>query len=129
MDSTDKTKRSVILYILVAIALSAALVSGIWWAKNRADYYAQQSEQAGQPQVQPTPEEIASQAQEQSSGNTEVTPNPVVAPSEPPLPASVPAAGMEQGLLPIGSLCAFIFAWSSYIKARRKLMAYKTFTL
>lgn len=130
MNATDMAnKRPIILYIIIAIALSAALVCGVWWAKNRANYYAQQTEQTGQPQAPPTPDEIASQSHEQSPGETEVTPTPVVAQAAPPLPVSVPATGAEQGVLSIFGICALIHALLSYIKARRRLFVYKTFTL
>jgi len=129
MNATDTAnKRPIILYILIAIALSAALVTGVWWAKNRANYYVQKTEQAGQPQDQPTPEEIASEAHGQSLGETEVTPTPVVA-QTPPLPVAVPATGAEQGVLSIVGISALIHATLSYVKARKRLFTYKTFTL
>lgn len=130
--STDTAhKRPVILYIIIATVLSAALVFGVWWAKNRADYYAQQTGEASQPQGEPTPDEIASQAREQSQGQAETTPPPAPTMTQPEssLPVSVPAAGPEQGLLSIAAICAFIFAGLSYIRARKRLFAYKTFTL
>ncbi len=123
--STDTDKRPIILYIIIAIALVAALVLGVWWAKNRANQYGQQpiTEQVNQPQGELAPE-IASQPPVQSpEPDTSVPPTSTMTQSEPSIPVVVPATGAEQVILPITSVSLFVFAALSYIRARRRLVA------
>lgn len=126
--STDTdVKRPIILYIIIAIALVAALVLGVWWAKNRANHYGQQqvTEQVSQPQGEPVPE-VASQSPvqspEQSAETASVPPAPMMTQPEPSTPVIVPATGPEQVTLPITSVSVFVFAALSYIRARRRLV-------
>lgn len=124
--STDTDKRPIILYIIIAIALVAALVLGVWWAKNRANQYAQQpiTEQVSQPQGESVPE-VASQPPVQSPDPAEtasVPPAPTMTQPEPSTPVIVPATGAEQVILPITSVSLFVFAALSYIRARRRLV-------
>lgn len=139
-------RRPVILYIIIAIALFAALILTVRWAKSRADHYGQQ--QAGQGQTattteegqpQGTPEEsqpaVTSSPQQTqpnqqsptSSGNQESTSSTstprTVASTGPPAVHSVPATGPEQLVLPITSVTAFVFAALSYVRARRRFAA------
>src|SRR5262245_2495263 len=58
-------KRPVILYIIIAVALFAALILTVRWAKMRADYYGQQ--QTGQGQTVATTEESQPQGTSEES--------------------------------------------------------------
>lgn len=121
-------RRPIILYIIIAIALCAALIFGVWWAKNRADHYAQQqTEQVSQPQGEPVPE-VASQEQSQTPG-TQDSPGAQETPAatQPAVTAtlSVPAAGAEQALPFIVSMGAVVFAALSYIRTRRSLQIWR----
>lgn len=125
------SKRPVILYIVIAILLSAALVLGVWWAKNRSNYFAQQSGQVTQPQGEPVME-TASQTETESPlpapGPQAAAPN-TTAPDPPSTPVIVPATGPEQGFLPILGIAACMFAGLSYARARRRFKLASRFTL
>jgi len=139
-------KRPVILYIIIAIALFAALILTVRWAKSRADQYGQQ--QAGQGQTatttednqpQGSPEEstpaVTSSPQQSQPGSQSQTPQSTaestssastprtVASTGPPAVHNVPATGAEQLVLPIASVTAFVFAALSYVRARRRYAA------
>jgi FtsZ-interacting cell division protein ZipA len=150
--SDTGARRPVILYIIIAIALFAALLLTVRWAKSRADFYGQQ--QAGQGQTATTTEESQPQGssdesspaetsspqqtqaetstpqpqQTQASQSSESTPSSTHTPSTvastgPPVVHSVPATGPEQLVLPIVSVSAFVFAALSYVRARRRYAA------
>lgn len=125
-----ETKRPVILYIIIAILLSAALMLGVWWAKNRANFYAQQSGQVSQPQGLPSPETASQNPVESPVLPPEVgTPNPVATQSEPSSPVVMPATGPEQGLLSIATISLCLFAALSYLRARKRFYIASRFTL
>ena len=132
-------RRPVILYIIIAIALFAALILTVRWAKSRADYYAQQqtgqtqpvAEEGSQPQGTPEPqpaETPSSQPTQQSQPAPRSTESPTSAPTPtavantgPPVVHVVPSTGPEQLILPIASLSAVVFAGLSYARTRRHL--------
>ena len=133
--SDTDSRRPIILYILIAIALFVALLLAVRWAKSRSDYYAQQqnghsqpvAEDSGQPQdsPQPAPAEHTPQQSQPAPQGTESTnqaPTPTaVASTGPPTVQSVPSTGPEQIILPVASLSAVVFAGLSYARARRRL--------
>jgi len=132
----SSTSRPVIIYIIVAVVLFAALILGLRWAKNRADYYAQQ--QTGNSKTQTATNNGQNQTENPSSG-TSVQPNapqpapsanesqntpksaPTVAATGPAAPARVPSTGPEQVFLTLASLTVLTFASASYLRARRRL--------
>lgn len=133
--STVQANRAVITYIIIAIVLLAALLLGVRWAKNQANYYAQhpaghtttadnsgnkqQSGTSTQPsQSQPAPSPSSSS---NSSGQTNSAPAASSQQTATNTPARVPSTGPEQFVLPIVSLCIFMFAFASYARARRRL--------
>lgn len=145
-NSTDTgARRPVIFYIIIAIALFAALILTVRWAKSRADYYGQQpqtgqgqtvAEQPQESQPQGVPEETQQQPAASSSQqsqppqlltprstpeSTASAPTPrTVANTGPPVVQVVPSTGPEQLILPIVSLSAVVFAGLSYVRARRR---------
>ena len=148
--SDTGARRPVILYIIVAIALFAALILTVRWAKSRADHYGQQAGQSqtavdqpeeSQPQgapEEPQPADNSSQQQapvavtpqpqpSQAPRSTESTPSTplphTVASTGPPVVHVVPSTGPEQLFLPIVSVSAFVFAGLSYARARRRYTA------
>lgn len=138
-DSTGSTSRPVIIYIIVAVVLFAALILGLRWAKNRADYYAQQQTGTSKTQTADTNNNGQSQTANPSSGTTvqpsapQPTPSahsesqntspstPTVAATGPAAPARVPSTGPEQVFLTLASLTILTFASASYLRARRRL--------
>lgn len=138
-------RRPVILYIIIAVALFAALILTVRWAKSRADYYGQQqtgqeqtattteeSQPQGtpdesQPAVTSSPQQSQSSQQPASTGHQESTSSTqtprTVASTGPPAVHSVPATGPEQLVLPITALSALVFAALSYVRARRRYAA------
>lgn len=145
-------RRPVILYIIIAIALFAALLLTVRWAKSRADFYGQQQNGQGQtattteesqpqgssdesqpaenssPQQTQTDTSTSQSQQTQTSQSNESTPSSAQTPSTvastgPPVVHRVPATGPEQLILPIVSVSAFIFAALSYVRARRRFAA------
>jgi FtsZ-interacting cell division protein ZipA len=141
-------RRPVILYIIIAIALFAALLLTVRWAKSRADFYGQQqsnqgqmtttteenqpqgssdetqsadssSHQQAQTETHTSEQTQASQGSESTSTHTPST----VASTGPPVVHSVPATGPEQLVLPMVSVSAFVFAALSYVRARRRYAA------
>jgi cytoskeletal protein RodZ len=145
-------RRPVILYIIIAIALFAALLLTVRWAKSRADFYGQQQNGQGQtattteesqpqgssdgsqpaenssPQQTQTETNTSSPQQTQAPQSSESTPSSTQTPSTvastgPPVVHSVPATGPEQLVMPIVSLSAFVFAALSYVRARRRFTA------
>jgi hypothetical protein len=134
-------RRPVILYIIIAIALFAALILTVRWAKNRADYYAQAqtgqsqpvAEEGGQPQVtpetspvievpspQPQPQQQSQPAPRSTESHTSAPTPTAVANTGPPTVQVVPSTGPEQLVLPIFSLSAVVFAGLSYVRTRRR---------
>lgn len=137
-DSTGSSSRPVIIYIIVAVVLFAALILGLRWAKNRADYYAQQQTGTSKTQtantnngqgqtenpssgttVQPSTPQPAPSANHESQNTPSSTPS--VAATGPAAPARVPSTGPEQVLLTLASLTILTFASASYWRARRRL--------
>ena len=136
-DSTGSSSRPVIIYIIVAVVLFAALILGLRWAKNRADYYAQQqtgtsktqtANNSGQGQtenpssgttVQPSAPQPAPSAHSESQNTP--TSTPTVAATGHAAPARVPSTGPEQVFLTLASLTILTFASASYLRARRRL--------
>jgi cytoskeletal protein RodZ len=143
-------RKPVILYIIISIALFAALLLTVRWAKSRADFYGQQQSNQGQtvatteesqPQGssdespsadssshQQTQTETNTSEQTQSPQGNVSTPNATqtpttVASTGPPVVHSVPATGPEQLVLPLVSVSAFVFAALSYVRARRRFAA------
>lgn len=150
--SDTGARRPVILYIIIAIALFAALLLTVRWAKSRADFYGQQQSgqgqtaattEEGQPQgpsdeSQPAdssshqqtqtetntsqPQQTQAPQSNESASNATQTPR-TVASTGPPAVHVVPATGPEQLVLPILSVSAFVFAALSYVRARRRYAA------
>lgn len=145
-------RRPVILYIIIAIALFAALLLTVRWAKSRADFHGQQQSSQGQtvatteesqpqgssdeskpaetssPQQAQTGDNTSQPAQTQSPQSNVSTPSATqtpttVASTGPPIVHSVPATGPEQLVLPMVSVSAFVFAALSYVRARRRFAA------
>lgn len=113
-NSTDSSSqgRPIILYIIIAVALFAALVLTVRWAKSRADYYGQQQTNQGQqvagqesqPQGAPAEPEVAttepqsqSQPQPQQEQQPQSTSAPATSSTAPQSSALAPSAVANTG--------------------------------
>jgi len=121
-------RRPIIIYIIVAIVLFAALILGIRWAKSRSAYYAQLQSGQSQPVAQGGGQQTntpSGQAPPQSQ------PKPAGSPSQnssstaenSTIPTQVPSTGAEDFIAPIISLSLIAFSATSYIRARKRLLA------
>ena len=130
-DSNDAgLKRPVITYIIVAVALVAALILCVRWVKTRANFYAESQVQSGQSQnassgnqePQPVVSEDPQTQQQQAASNTPSVASP--AESSQTLSgsvAAVPSAGPEHFAATVVAISAIAFSVQSYARARRRL--------
>lgn len=117
------SRRPVIVYSVIAVILFAAMLSGLFFAKNRSDFYANkqlpqnqtnQAPSVQQPEVVVDNQNVANNppAPSETNSNTESQLTPV---------KSVPATGPELGIMPIIVLSGAVFTGISYVRSRRRL--------
>lgn len=127
--SHNNTVRSLLLFVIIGVLLLAAVILGVRWARGRSDQIAT----ANQPTVQqPAPQQAQEQKQPEPQPAPAATPQPQAAPNtNKPAPAPsttpshVPATGMEDAILPIMVLAATVFAATTYVQSRRRLIQFK----
>lgn len=146
-NTQQNTLRSISIYVLIGALLLIAVILGVRWAKARSDGYAKAGQTpAVQQTVSSTPSSPgASQLSNKPSTSSDnqstpaqpsqpapkQTPQVAVAPPTPststpaPNPQRMPSTGIEDGILPIGSLVAVVFAALTYIQSRRRLLSPK----
>lgn len=123
-------KRPVITYIIIAVALVAALILCVRWVKTRANSYAESQAQSGQSQdaspgnqePQPVVSEDPQTQRQPAESNAQSATSP--AETSEPLSGSVmavPSAGPENFAITVIAISAIAFSAQSYARARRRL--------
>lgn len=129
-DSSDaRLKRPVITYIIIAVALVAALILCVRWVKTRANSYVESQAQTGQSQTASSGDQESQpvttddpQTQQQQPTDTQIAAEPVqTTPALSGSIQSVPSTGPEQFVMTLIATSSIAFSAQSYIRARRRL--------